>query len=49
MLDTFESERVEWQQEAESLRLLLERVHSYEQEMASKKTEIAEIQKILSD
>jgi len=24
-------------------------VHSYEQEMASKKTEIAEIQKILSD
>lgn len=31
------------------MRLLLERVHSEEYEMILKKTEIAELQKILSD
>jgi hypothetical protein len=31
------------------MRLLLERVHAYEQELQGKKIEIAEIQKLLSD
>lgn len=49
LLDTFEQERVEWQEEAEQLRFALERTHAQEQEMLAKKTEIAELQKILSD
>jgi uncharacterized coiled-coil DUF342 family protein len=48
-IDTFEVERVEWQEEAEQLRLAMERVHSSEIEMLAKKTEIAEVQKIMSD
>jgi len=42
-IDTFEQERVEWQEEAEQLRFLIERTHQQEQEMVAKKTEIAEI------
>lgn len=48
-LDTFEGERIEWQQEAEKLRIVLERIHSQESELVGKKHEIAEIQKIISD
>lgn len=46
---SFEGERIEWQQEAETMRILLERVHAHEAEMLAKKTEIAEVQKMLSD
>lgn len=31
------------------MRILLEKVHSHEQEMLAKKIEIAEVQKMLSD
>ena len=48
-IDTFEGERIEWQQEAEKLRYVLERVHSEESELVTKKHEIAEIQKMISD
>lgn len=47
--DNFDEERVEWQHEAEKLRFMLERVHQQEQELGLKKTEIAELQKMLSD
>ena len=40
---------MEWQEEAEQLRLAMERVHASEIEMLAKKTEIAEVQKIMSD
>jgi hypothetical protein len=48
-LATFEDERLEWLQQAEALRHLLESTHSKESELAAKKTEIAELQKMLSD
>ena len=48
-IDNFEGERVEWQEEAEKLRVQLERVHNQESDLVSKKHEIAEMQKMLSD
>ena len=46
---TFEQERLEWMQQAEHMRHQLERTHAQEAELAAKKTEIAEIQKMMSD
>ena len=40
---------MEWQEEAERLRIVLERVHQQESELVAKKHEIAEVQKVLSD
>jgi fructose-specific component phosphotransferase system IIB-like protein len=40
---------VEWQEEAERLRIVLEKVHQQESDLVGKKHEIAEIQKMLSD
>ena len=40
---------MEWQEEAERLRIVLERVHHQESELVAKKHEIAEVQKVLSD
>ena len=47
--DTFEEERLEWQLQAEQMRHMLERIHSQEGDLNSKKIEIAELQKILGD
>lgn len=40
---------MEWQEEAERLRIVLEKVHQQESDLVGKKHEIAEIQKMLSD
>lgn len=48
-LDTFEKERVEWQEQAEEMRLHIENIHGKEYEILSKKNEISEMQKSLSD
>jgi hypothetical protein len=48
-IDAFEQERIEWQQDAEQMRLQIERSHTFEHEILDKKREISEIQKALSD
>eukprot|EP00347_Sterkiella_histriomuscorum_P001132 403373203 len=48
-LDAFEQERIEWQEQAEQMRLQIEKFHGSEQQILGKKNEITEIQKALSD
>ena len=42
-------ERVEWQEDAERMRLSIERVHSDENDIYQLKEQISELQKALSD
>ena len=48
-LTQHEVERVDWQEDAERMRLAIEKVHSDENEVTQLKEQIAELQKALSD
>lgn len=48
-VDSFERERIEWQEQTEAVRQQLESVHETEERVNQFKIEISEVQKCLSD
>ena len=43
ILDNFEKERIEWQEQAEYMKLQMEKVHNTENEVLNKKNELSEL------